>query len=134
MRPADLTGSFLEGWRTQLTNVANDYFRVYQDRVDNGAAHQCFSEKKESVFDTFDFFYKNLYVCVGLTGDLSLTQLQSKINELIMIYTTISKSRATRIANQKQMAEDNNLEDSSTTADETSETTTEPTNGAEEAA
>lgn len=134
-KPADLTGTFLETWRPQLATVANDYARVYQNRVDNGAAHNCFTEKKSDVFQTFEFFYMNLYVCVGLTGDLSLMELQSKINELIMIYTSISKSRATRIANQKQMVEDSNSGDSSTTtADETAETVEATKTADEEAA
>ncbi len=114
-KPADLTGTFMEGLKTQLTALASDYLKVYQDRVDNGAAHQCFSEKKGDVFSAFDFFYMNLHVCVGMTGDLTLMQLQSKINELIMIYSTISKSRATRIANQNHAAESNNSEESTTT-------------------
>lgn len=127
-KPADLTGTFLENWRTQLTNVANDYLSIYQGRVDNGAKHMCFSEMKDDVFEAFDFFYMNLHVCVGITGDLSLMELQSKINELIMIYSTIEKSRATRIANQNQAVEDNNSDDSAATEvpGEQTEATTEP--------
>lgn len=119
-KPADLTGTFLENWRTQLTNVANDYLSIYQGRVDNGAKHMCFTEMKDDVFEAFDFFYMNLHVCVGITGDLSLMELQSKINELIMIYSTIEKSRATRIANQNHADESNNSDDS-TNDDSTNE-------------
>lgn len=127
-KPADLTGTFLESWRLQLSDVANDYLWLYQDRVDNGAAHLCFTEMKDDVFDTFEFFYLSLYVCIGMTGDLALIQLQSQINELIMIYSTISKSRATRIANQNQAVEDNNPDDSAATEvpGEQTEATTDP--------
>lgn len=129
-KPADLTGTFMEGLRAQLTAVANDYQQVYQNRVDYGATHNCFTEKKDEVFATFEFFYMNLYVCVGLTGDVALAELQSKINELIMIYTTISKSRTTRMANQK--VESNGSEDSSTTATDGTTTTPESNNTAGE--
>ncbi len=134
-KPADLTGTFLEDWRAQLAVVANDYAQVYQNRVDNGASHSCFTEKKCDVFQLFEFFYMNLYVCVGVTGDLALMQLQAQINELVIIYTTIAKSRATRIANRNHSEEESNSEEtSSTTADETAETAEATTPANEDAA
>lgn len=119
--PTELSGTFLETWKAQLVSVANDYLQVYQNRVDKGATHICFTEKKLDVFETFRFFYLNLHVAIGLTGDLSLSQLQADINELIMIYTTISKSRATRKANQRVEEEHDNIEEEPSSVDDSVE-------------
>ena len=125
-KPEELAGTFLETWRAQLVAVANDYRQVYETRVDNGASHICFSEKKVEVFEAFHFFYLNLYVVVGLTGDLALSKVQSEINELIMIYTTIAKSRATRIANQKRGLGDESQTTEHPSDDEVAEETETP--------
>lgn len=109
-KPAEITGTFLENWKTQLTNLANEYATALQQHVERGASHVCYTERKMDLYDAFEFLYLHLYTQMGCTGDLLLAKLFSDINDLIAWYTATAKAHATRVKNANANDNDNDNE------------------------
>lgn len=101
-KPTDLTGTFLEGWVTQLNALATNYADALQKHVERGAQHVCFTERKMDLYESFEFLYLNFYTHMGNTGDLAIAQVFSDINDLIAWYTATAKAHATRVKNANE--------------------------------
>lgn len=101
-KPTDLTGTFLEGWVTQLNALATNYADALQKHVERGAQHVCFTERKMDLYSAFEFLYLNFYTYMGNTGDLAIAQVFSDINDLIAWYTATAKAHATRVKNANE--------------------------------
>lgn len=96
----ELQGTFIESWKTQLDNAADNYADLYQRSVVNRASMVYFTDLRDSVFQSFNFFYLNLFTYIGNTGDVQISQLFTELNQLITIFTSIQKAHITRVYNR----------------------------------
>lgn len=117
-KPTDLTGTFLEGWVTQLNALATNYADALQKHVERGAQHVCFTERKMDLYESFEFLYLNFYTYMGNTGDLAIAQVFSDINDLIAWYTATAKAHATRVKNANENGNENGNENVNGNANE----------------
>lgn len=106
----ELTGTFLEGWKSSLTTCATRYAGLYQRRVEAAAERTFFTDYVENAFEAFQFLYYNIYTYVGNTGDVQIAEAFAEINDLIDTYTAIYKGRMTRIANRRAANTDDNTD------------------------
>lgn len=98
----ELDKSFLQLWSDRLITSANNFASLYQRRVQRTTTHVSVSQYSGRLFDQFYFLFYDLYVYVGKTGDVAVSEIFECIKELIDIYGRIHKAHATRVANRNR--------------------------------
>ncbi|MDO4190971.1 MAG: hypothetical protein Q4D14_04730 [Bacteroidales bacterium] len=101
---AELQGSFLQAWQTDLTTAANNYANIYQRRIESASQRAFFIDRRDQVFRAFEIAYLGLYAFALDTSDQGALDIFAELNELIVTYTSVSKARRTRISNRNQAA------------------------------
>lgn len=123
---SELAGTCIEQWSTQLVTAANNFTTLYQRRVSRTRAHLSVSQYSAKLFEQFYFMFFSMYVYVGSTGDVAVSEIFENIRELIDIYGRINKAHATFVANRnKAKAEQENGTQSGNPTDESSTDETE---------
>lgn len=97
---SELTGTFLESWKTAMTSAATAYAAIYQNRLERAVGRTFFTDQRDKTYEAFEFAYFSLYTFAGNTGDLAASKVFAELNDLVVTYTAIAKARSTRIANK----------------------------------
>ncbi|MDO4190682.1 MAG: hypothetical protein Q4D14_03210 [Bacteroidales bacterium] len=103
---AELAGTFLEPWLSEITAAANAYASVYQRRVEHSAQRIYFVDRREACYEAFELVYMGLYVYAKNSGDQTALDLFAEVNELIMTYTAVTKARSTRINRRNRQVQE----------------------------